>query len=109
MITPDKIRATALKEFSHQTSIGADWVSFREIAQAPDDALMDLGNRIHQIFLNVAWPTQIHVNLISLLGKKNGNTRCIAVATTLYRLVMALCKSVVRSWDIEVGHHNDSA
>ena len=49
------------------------------------------------------------MNLISLIGKKDGNTRCIAVATTLYRLVMALCKTVVRQWDQEVGHHNDSA
>ena len=57
----------------------------------------------------MAWPTQVHVNLISLLGKKDGNTRCIAIATTLYRLVMAMCKPLVRNWDKEVGHNNDSA
>ena len=68
LISPDKIRSVALKEFNQKTSIGADWVSFREIAQAPEEALIDLGNLIHQIFLNLAWPTQVHINLISLLG-----------------------------------------
>ena len=49
------------------------------------------------------------MNLISLLGKKGGDTRCIAVATTLYRLVMALLKPEIRAWDLRVGTENDSA
>ena len=62
-----------MAEFRESTAIGVDWVSFREISQASDDALHDLGAIMHRILFDLAWPTQIHLNLISLLGKKGGH------------------------------------
>ena len=71
LIHADRIRRIATIEFKAKTSIGADGIGFREIAQAPPDALHDLSLLIHQILWWLAWPTQCHMNLISLLGKKD--------------------------------------
>ena len=48
-------------------------------------------------------------NRISLLGKKNGGSRCVAVCATIYRLLLALLRPILREWDKAVGNETDSA
>ena len=50
-----------------------------------------------------------HGDIGSLLGKKLGGTRCIALCATYYRLLFALLKAAVREWDVAVGLEGDSA
>ena len=48
-------------------------------------------------------------NLIALLGKKDGGTRCIAVCTTFYRLFLAMLGEEVREWAAKVAMDGDTA
>ena len=57
----------------------------------------------------LALPTQVLITLGSLLSKKLGGTRCIAICSTFYRLMTAVIKPGVREWDIQVGLEGDSA
>ena len=57
----------------------------------------------------VAWPMQAMLVVMSLLGKKQGGTRTVALAASFYRLVMALLKPPMRAWDMAVKSERDSA
>ena len=54
-------------------------------------------------------PVTTFLVLVSLLDKKLGGSRCIAICTTFYRLLMAVMKQEVREWDVGVGMAGDSA
>ncbi len=54
-------------------------------------------------------PVTTFLVLVSLLGKKLGGSRCIAICTTFYRLLMAVMKQEVRELDVGVGMAGDSA
>ena len=99
----------ALKEFKARTAIGLDHTTFKEIEQAEDEALLHLCEIMKNVCDSMTWPRQTLINQISLLGKKSGGSRCIAICTTFYRLFMAIIKPDVREWDGRVGQRGDSA
>ena len=49
------------------------------------------------------------MNLLSLLGKKSGGSRTIAIMGSLYRALMKFFCPQIREWDLAKGHFWDSA
>ena len=86
-----------------------DGLAFTEIVETCFEARRSLAHVLREITLGLAWPTQTLLNTIVLLGKKAGGTRCVSVCATLYRLLMAIFKADIRSWDAGVASELDSA
>ena len=107
-VQPEKLRKIALA-VNESTSIGGDHVTFKEIAAAPHEALQELSDVYEEVIDEVALPNHALVNLMSMLGKKAGGSRCIAVGTTFCRLLMMALNPMARTWDSEVGSEFDSA
>ena len=106
MVNVASVRTEAMR-FKRSTTIGTNPVGFREIAKTCDEALDALVNIIHKSIEELALPSQAMVNAMTLLGKKTGGARTIAVCTTIYRLIVSLVKSEVREWDSMVGMQRD--
>ena len=106
--TAKAIRAAA-KAFSRHTGVGADCRSFIEIAEASKDSLSELADIMRATVRHLALPTQTLCVLCALIGKKLGGTRCIAVCSTFWRILAAIAKLDVRSWDEKIGLAGDSA
>ncbi len=107
-LVPRNVRAAA-KMFRRGTSIGADAVALQDIIEASDESLEELCRIMRCAVRDLAMPTTALLVLVSLLGKKLGGSRCIAVCTTFYRVLIAVMKGEVREWDVEVGMEGDSA
>ena len=88
-LSATSIRKACLS-FPSKTAIGLDQHAFKDIALLPDNALGSLGEIIRQCFVKLAIPTQSLLQLLVLLGKKNGGSRTIAILHTTYRLTMRL-------------------
>jgi hypothetical protein len=97
------------RAFRATTAIGADCQSFVEVATATEEARTELAEVMKYTVTHLAWPLQALLVLLSLLGKKAGGTRAIAVIASYARLLLHLIKDPVRRWDDEVGHEGDSA
>ena len=107
-ITPDSVLKAA-KSMKKSTAIGVDGLAFTEMVETCFEARRSLAHVLREITLGLAWPTQTLLNTIVLLGKKAGGTRCVSVCATLYRLLMAIFKADIRSWDAGVASELDSA
>ena len=108
LLTPGNLWVAARK-FRRGTSVGVEPVFFQDITEASDESLSELCSIMRQSILELAMPMQTLLILISLLGKKLGGTRCIAICATFYRLLMAIMKGEVREWDVDKGIKGDSA
>ena len=64
----------ACLSFPSKTAIGLDQHAFKDIALLPDNALGSLGE-----IIKLAIPTQSLLQLLVLLGKKNGGSRTITI------------------------------
>ena len=107
-IVPSTVRQAA-QRFRKGTCIGVDCVTFQDIEEASDESLEELCRIMRGVVMELATPLQIMLVLGSLLGKKLGGTRCIAICATFYRLLMAIMKADIRDWDSRVGLDGDSA
>ena len=87
--TPDQIRIVA-RSFKSNTSVGCDLWALKEIALMPDAALYSLGKHLSQMQNSAIPPAQVLTNIMATLPKKDGGARAVAVAATLYRLLMQL-------------------
>ena len=103
-----RIRKACLS-FPSKTPIGLDQHAFRDIALLLDKALGSLGEIIRQCFVKLAIPTQSLLQLLVLLGKKNGGSRTIAILHTTYRLTMRLVSAHISQWDVNFAGKWDSA
>ena len=99
----------ACLSFPSKTAIGLDQHAFTNIANLPDNALDSLGEIIRQCFVKLAIPTQSLLQLLVLLGKKNGGSRTIAILHTTYRLTMRLVSAHISQWDVKFTSKWDSA
>ena len=88
----------ACLSFPSKTAIGLDQHAFTDIANLPDNALDSLGEIIRQCFVKLAIPTQSLLQLLVLLGRKNGWSRTIAILHTTYRLTMRLVSAHISQW-----------
>lgn len=97
-IVPRKLREAARK-FRKGTSIGSDAIAFQDIVEASEESLEELCRIMRDAVRKLAMPMTSFLVLVSLLGKKLGGTRCIAICTTFYRLLIAVMKE-----DVRMGH-----
>ena len=104
----DDIRKACLS-FPSKTATGLDHHAFTDIASLPDNALDSLGEIIRQCFVKLAIPTQSLLQLLVLLGKKNGGSRTIAILHTTYRLTTRLVSAHISQWDVQFAGKCDSA
>ena len=107
-IVPRPLREVA-SSFRKGTSIGADATAFQDIIETSDESLDELCNIMRSMVETLALPMQTLMVVLSLLGKKLGGTRCIAINAIFYRLLIAVMKGDVRDWDKSQGLDGDSA
>lgn len=93
---PDQIRKAA-KRFKSNTSIGADCWSLLEIIRMPNVILQGLGQLLSDI------------QFMATLPKKDWGTRTVAIASTLYRLLVELDNDEVARPEAEHAYEYDSA
>ena len=109
----NKLKASNIRRvartFKNKTAIGFDQITFQEIAAAPQTALEELEGIMQDSISRLALPHQALANTMAALGKQCGGARCIAVAATYYRLLMAIIRPIVREWDRNIGSEYDSA
>ena len=79
------------------------------MANLPDAALAQLGMLFKQSVATLTVPMQDLLNMLSLLGKKAGGSRTIAIMASFYRALMKLFCPQIREWDAAKGHFWDSA
>ena len=99
----------AAKAMGRRTRVGCDGIPFQDVAAASDESLRCLSEVMRKSVEEIALPLQSSMVVMSLLGKKGGDTRTTALCSTYYRLLMALLAPAVREWDKEVATEGDSA
>ena len=62
----------------------------------PDHVLLSLGELLSDIQYSGTPPLQMMTNIMATLAKKCGGSRTVAIAATLYRLLMELDNEEVR-------------
>ena len=80
----------AANSFKATTPTGTDRWDFAEIVYMPDPVLRSLGKLLQEIKNSAVPPPQMFMNLLASLPKSDGGIRTLAIATTLYRLLMQL-------------------
>jgi hypothetical protein len=106
--TPQQIRIAA-RAFKTSTAIGCDSWALREIALMPDAVLYSLGELLSGIQNSAIPPLQMMCNIMATLPKKDGGTRTVAIASTLYRLLMQLDNDSMQEFENRVAYSKDSA
>ena len=99
----------AAKRFKRKTSTGADAWTFTEIALMPDEVLDSLGKILSEIRHLAVPPLQAMTNIMATLPKKCGGTRTVAIAATIYRLLMELDNEEVAEYERLNAFSGDSA
>jgi len=81
----------------------------RRLACLPDVALERLGLLFKQSIATLKVPIQELLNILTLLGKKSGGSRTIAIMASFYRALMKFFCPEIRAWDAEAASFWDSA
>ena len=84
-------------------------MEFTLLAAAPDPALEEMDEIFAEMANNAAWPMQVLVAYLTLLGKKQGGTRTIATMSTWCRLFLAAVCLPLRDWDAATALPGDTA
>ena len=95
--------------FKRGTAIGNDHWPFRLMALLPDEALNTLGSLLTAIKDWLAPPLQTLCNNLARLPKKTGGDRTIAIATSIYRLLMTLDHDRIDTYSQSHAYCRDSA
>ena len=95
VFTAAQVRAAAMK-FSTKASTGIDNWRLRDISHMPDVVLTTLAELLSDIRHDAVPPLQVLTNIMATLPKKDGSTRTVAIAASLYRLLMELDKEEVK-------------
>ena len=107
-LSPSNIRK-ASATFPGNTAIGVDNMFFRDFGLMPDNALEAWGNLMRQCIGTLTLPVQTLTQVMTLLGKKSGGSRTIAILSTTYRLLMRILSPYITEWDLQTAEHWDSA
>ena len=75
----------------------------------PDPVLQTLADLLSSIQYSSVPPLQSFINIMASLPKKNGGTRTVAIASTLYRLLMEIDNEEVAQFESQHAFENDSA
>ena len=65
--------------FTKTIGIGPDNTTVKDVADASDESLAELGEIMREAIRHLAMPTQVLITLGSLLSKKLGGIRRIAI------------------------------
>ena len=95
------------KSFRSNAGIGMDGIEFAFIGEATGQSVTELAGILNDIVRQLAFPVQLLVVMENLIAKKDGGTRCTALCTSLFRLVMAAFKPMLRKWDVRVALENE--
>jgi len=106
--SPEAIRKAA-GSFKRGTSTGTDNWMLAEITLMPDVVLRSLGELLADIQNDAVPPLQAFSNIMATLPKKDGGTRTVAIATTIYRLLMQLDNEELEAFEADNAFANDSA
>ena len=106
--SPEAIRKAA-GSFKRGTSTGTDNWMLAEITLMPDVVLRPLGELLADIQNDAVPPLQALSNIMATLPKKDGGTRTVAIATTIYRLLMQLDNEELEAFEADNAFANDSA
>ena len=107
MVAPERLREAA-KQFRPKTGIGVDGLAFTEVMRATNEALAGLGELMAECVERKALPVQSLLVVMSLLAKKAGGTRAIALIASFTRLLLGALKEYVRGWDKSIGVDGDT-
>ena len=75
----------------------------RRLACLPDVALVKLGLLFKQSIATLKVPIQELLNILTLLGKKSGGRRTIAIMASFYRALMKFFCPEICAWDTEAA------
>jgi hypothetical protein len=75
----------------------------------PDVVLQELAELLAHMQYHATPPLQVMTNIMTMLPKKDGGTRTVAIAATLYRLLMELDNAEVEQFESREAFENDSA
>ena len=100
---------SAARRFSNKTSTGSDGWSLKEIALTPDPVLVSLAGIVSDMRDTTVPPLQTMLNIMASIPKKDGGSRTVAIATTLYRLLMEMDNEEVAEFEAKNAYQNDSA
>lgn len=106
--SPEQIRMVA-NTFEGTTATGCDGWRFTEISIMPDVVLQELAELLADMQYHATPPLQVMTNIMTMLPKKDGGTRMVAIAATLYRLLMELDNDEVAEFEKPEAFENDSA
>jgi len=106
--TPEQIRRAA-RSFKRGTATGADNWMLAEIPLMPNPVLQTLGGLLSDMQYQAIPPLQAFTNIMATLPKKDGGTRTVAIATTIYRLLMELDNEELEDFEATHAFVNDSA
>ena len=80
-------------------SIGVDWWEVDHLKSMPYEVAQSFAILLNCVEEKLAWPVQILLNLIVLMGKPNGGVRPIALMPMLYRLWSKIRRVDIHKWD----------
>ena len=80
-------------------SIGIDWWEVEHLKSMPQEMAHAYALLLNCIEEKIAWPVQILLNLIVLMGKPNGGVRPIALMPMLYSLWSKIRRTDIHLWD----------
>ena len=106
--TAQEVRSAA-KRFPNKTSTGIDNWSLKEIALMPDPILESLAGILSEVRDSTTPPLQAMTNIMASIPKKDGGSRTVAIASTIYRLLMELDNEGVAAFEAANAFEHDSA
>jgi hypothetical protein len=108
IFNPGSIRKAA-GSFNKRTSTGLDQIELNLLAEQPDFVLKELAEVLIQVCSKMELATSVHLNVLSLLGKKQRGFRTIGTLPSYFRLATKILGPVLREWDSRVAPDFDSA
>ena len=111
-VPPDPIVAKdiveAVYKFKKDTALGCDqWdiAMLRSLSKVAYDRIADLINMVER---SVAWPIQVLLNIIVLMGKLKGGVHPIALMPMIYRTWTKVRKCSITLWEDTHGGVRDA-
>ena len=87
---------------------GSDNWTCTELKALPDFAKSEIADALDKGIKSIAWPLQMLLNLMALLGKPNGGDRTVSKTPMLYRMVVRYLTEF-KEWAIQHSQEYDSA
>jgi hypothetical protein len=83
--------------------------NFKQFEKMPDVILKRLGKLLARSQRSMTMPVQTYLNLLASIPKSQGGNRTVGIASSFYRLLMALDNTRVAAFEKENAYCNDSA